>query len=148
MIVGETTFGKGLVQRQFDLPDNSAVRLTISRYYTPSGRLIQRDYKHLKNTEEYYAEVSERKDTTEMDNLEHTAEKDTSKPKYKTHAGRIVYGGGGITPDYFVPSEGITKYSTDLLKNNLFYQFVLSYIDSDGKTIKSKYGDDLKKFEK
>ncbi len=147
LIVGETTFGKGLVQRQFDLPDNSAVRLTISRYYTPSGRLIQRDYKHLKNTEEYYAEVSERKDTTEMDNLEHTAEKDTSKPEYKTHAGRIVYGGGGITPDYFVPSEDITSYTTDLLKDNDFYQFILTYIDLKGKTIQSKYGNDLKKFE-
>ncbi len=146
LIVGETTFGKGLVQRQFDLPDNSAVRLTISRYYTPSGRLIQRDYKHLKNAEEYYAEVGERKDTTEMDNLEHTAESDTTKPKYKTNAGRVVYGGGGITPDYFIPSENITNYTTDLLKNNYFYQYILSYIDSNDKLIKSEYGNDLIKF--
>ena len=148
LIVGETTFGKGLVQRQFELPDNSAVRLTISRYYTPSGRLIQRDYKHLKNTEEYYAEIGERKDTTEMDNLEHTAEKDTSKPEFKTHAGRIVYGGGGITPDYFIPSENITNYTTDLLKKNVFYQFILSYLDTQDKSIKSEYGDNLEKFRK
>jgi carboxyl-terminal processing protease len=146
LIVGETTFGKGLVQRQFDLPDNSAVRLTISRYYTPSGRLIQRDYKHLKNAEEYYAEVGERKDTTEMDNLEHTAESDTTKPKYKTNAGRVVYGGGGITPDYFIPSENITNYTTDLLKNNYFYQYILSYIDSNDKLIKPEFGNDLNKF--
>ncbi len=146
LIVGETTFGKGLVQRQFDLPDNSAVRLTISRYYTPSGRLIQRDYKHLKNSEEYYAEVGERKDTTEMDNLEHTAEKDTTKPEFKTNAGRIVYGGGGITPDYFIPSEEITDYTTDLLKNNVFYQFILTYIDRNEQQIKSKFGDNLNKF--
>ncbi len=146
LIVGETTFGKGLVQRQFELPDNSAIRLTISQYFTPSGRLIQRDYKNKKNAEEYYAEVGERKDTTELDNLEHTAEKDTTKNKFKTNGGRIVYGGGGITPDYFISSGDITKYTTDLLKNNLFYQFILSYLDTRDKQIKSEYGDNLNKF--
>jgi carboxyl-terminal processing protease len=138
LIVGETTFGKGLVQRQFDLPDNSAIRLTISKYYTPSGRLIQRDYKNLKNKEDYYKDVGGQNEN-EGDNLYHSAEEDTSLPKYKTNAGRIVYGGGGITPDYIVKSDAITNYTTDLLKNNVFYQFILFYLDSNEKSIQSKY---------
>lgn len=145
LIVGETTFGKGLVQRQFSLPDNSAIRLTISRYYTPSGRLIQRNYKGLKNSNEYYSEAG---DTTEMpgDNLNHTAEKDTSKPVYHTNEGRVVYGGGGITPDYIVRASEITAYTTDLLKNNIFYEFILNYFSFRGQEIKEKYNNDLQKF--
>ncbi|HVO74237.1 MAG TPA: S41 family peptidase [Ignavibacteriaceae bacterium] len=145
LIVGETTFGKGLVQRQFSLPDNSALRLTISKYYTPSGRLIQRDYKHTANREDYYSEVTDR-DEKEGDNLYHSAEKDSAKPVYKTHAGRIVYGGGGITPDYIVKSDNLTEYTINLLKNNLFYLYVLSYLDVNDKKIKEQYGNDLSKF--
>ena len=145
LIVGETTFGKGLVQRQFELPDNSALRLTISRYYTPSGRLIQRDYKDLKDKEEYYSEAGDGNEK-EGDNLYHSAEKDTSRPVYKTNSGRIVYGGGGITPDYIVKSEDFTEYTTELLKNNVFYQFTLNYLETNGKNIQIKYGQDLNGF--
>ena len=143
LIVGETSFGKGLVQRQFDLPDNSAIRLTISKYYTPSGRLIQRDYKE--GRKEYYSEVTHREEE-EGNNINHKEETDSTKPAYKTSAGRTVYGGGGITPDYIIKSEKMTKYTTNLLKNNVFYQFVLSYLDQNSSTIKEKYGDDLQKF--
>lgn len=145
LIVGETTFGKGLVQRQFELPDNSALRLTISRYYTPSGRLIQRDYKNLKDKEEYYSEAGGN-DEEEGDNLYHSAEKDSSKPVFKTNSGRVVYGGGGITPDYIVKSEDFTEYTTDLLKNNIFYQFALNYLDRSGRVIQDKYGKNLNSF--
>ena len=138
LIVGETTFGKGLVQRQFDLPDNSAIRLTVSRYYTPSGRLIQRDYKDLKSRADYYNDIGG-KNENEGDNLYHSAEKDSSLPKFKTHDGRTVYGGGGITPDYIVKSDEVTGYTTDLLKNNIFYQFVLNYLDDNEMSIKSEY---------
>ncbi len=138
LIVGETTFGKGLVQRQFELPDNSAVRLTISRYYTPSGRLIQRDYKTLKDKEEYYKDIGG-KNEDEGDNLYHTAEKNSSLPVFKTNAGRVVYGGGGITPDYIIKSDQVTDYTTDLLKNNVFYQFILSYLELNEKTIHSEF---------
>jgi carboxyl-terminal processing protease len=138
LIVGETTFGKGLVQRQFDLPDNSAIRLTISRYYTPSGRLIQRDYKDLKDRKDYYAEVGG-KDENEGDNLYHSAEKDSSLPIYKTNSGRIVYGGGGITPDYIIKSDDLTNYTTNLLKSNIFYQFILSFLEKNEKYIQDKY---------
>jgi carboxyl-terminal processing protease len=144
LIVGETSFGKGLVQRQFELPDNSALRLTISQYFTPSGRLIQRDYKNKKSKLDYYSE----RDTTEEegDNINHTAEQDTIRPEYKTGKGRIVFGGGGITPDYIIKSEMVTSYTQNLLRNNLFYTFVLSYLDKNSAFIKNKYKEDLISF--
>ncbi len=145
LIVGETTFGKGLVQRQFNLSDNSALRLTISEYYTPSGRLIQRDYKNSESREDYYSEISEREEK-EGENLHHSAEKDSVKPVFKTKGGRVVYGGGGITPDYIVKTDNVTEYTTNLLKNNLFYLYVLSYLDINDKKIKERYGNNLAKF--
>ncbi|QQS37963.1 MAG: S41 family peptidase [Ignavibacteriales bacterium] len=145
LIVGETSFGKGLVQRQFELPDNSALRLTISEYFTPSGRLIQRDYKNKKDKDEYYSELGDREEV-EGDNLNHLVEKDTTRPVYKTNGGRTVYGGGGITPDYIIKSETVTKYTTELLKNNVFYEFVLKYLDQNGKKIETQFGNDLSKF--
>lgn len=148
LVVGETSFGKGLVQRQFQLFDNSAIRLTISEYFTPSGRLIQRDYKNKKNKKDYYSEISDREES-EGENLEHTAEKDSSKPTYKTLVKkRTVFGGGGITPDYIVKSETLTEYTQNLLKENLFYSFVLSYLDTNTKNIKNRFGDNLNKFRK
>ena len=83
LIIGETSFGKGLVQRQFTLPDNSALRLTISKYFTPSGRSIQRDYSDKKKYEEYYSDMDD-SSITEGNNLEHSVEKDSSKPIYHT----------------------------------------------------------------
>ena len=145
LIVGETTFGKGLVQRQFTLPDNSALRLTISQYFTPSGRLIQRDYKNNKDKEEYYSQAGNKKEE-EGDNLNHKEESDSSLKVYKTNASRIVYGGGGITPDYIVKTEDLTDYTTDLLKNNIFYQFVLKYLDNHAAEIKTKYHNNLNLF--
>lgn len=139
LIVGETTFGKGLVQRQFQLNDNSALRLTISRYYTPLGRLIQRDYQK-KDRTQYYRESMER-DTIEGENIEHSIEQDTSRPVFNTPKGRKVYGGGGISPDYIVKSPPLTKYTSSLLRKNLFYQFTLSYLDKNGKEIQDKFKD-------
>ena len=145
LIIGETSFGKGLVQRQFSLPDNSALRLTISKYYTPSGRSIQRDYSDKKKYEEYYSNLEDT-GMVEMNNIKHLAEQDSSKPIYHTQSGRIVYGGGGITPDYIVKNERITDYTTNLLRQNVFYQYILNYIESNGKSIVNIYGDDLVKF--
>lgn len=148
LVVGETSFGKGLVQRQFQLFDNSAIRLTISEYFTPSGRLIQRDYKNKKDKKDYYSEISDREES-EGENIEHTAEKDSTKPTYKTLIKkRTVFGGGGITPDYIVKSETLTEYTQNLLKDNLFYSFVLSYLDTHSNEIKNKYGNNLSKFRK
>lgn len=98
-IVGRRSFGKGLVQRQFDLSDKSTIRLTTARYHTPSGRCIQRDYKN--GTEAYYEEIYDRLAHGEMEYIDSI--KQDKSIAYKTVGGRTVYGGGGIMPDYFVP---------------------------------------------
>jgi carboxyl-terminal processing protease len=135
LIVGETTFGKGLVQRSFILDDNSSLRLTVSKYYTPSGRLIQRDYKSGKS--EYYNEINKRQDFNGS-NFSHSKESDSSKPTFKTSKGRLVYGGGGITPDYFIPEETITEFTLNLIQKDLFYQYILNYL-SDKKDFTMNY---------
>lgn len=138
LIVGENTFGKGLVQRQYDLSDGSAMRVTTSRYYTPSGRLIQKPYegaeykKFLLNQEE-------------GDNLNHTNDtKDTSRPVFKTMGGRTVYGGGGVTPDFVVGLDTLTDYSVQLRRVNLFLEYANSYFDANREKIKSTYSDYIK----
>lgn len=143
LIVGETSFGKGLVQRQFDLTDKSAFRLTIARYYTPSGRSIQRPYG--KDIAAYEREAFDR-DETEGENVEHSNEQDSTRPLYKTAAGRKVYGGGGITPDYIVKPAKMTDYTSNLLRKNLFLNTSAEYMETHASDIKSKYGADLGKF--
>lgn len=142
LIVGETTFGKGLVQRPIQLSDGSAVRITIAKYFTPSGRQIQRDYKDKKK---YYQDVMARKES-DGDNIDHKTEKDSAKPKFKTKNGRIVYGGGGITPDYIIESGTISNYSVELRRNNIYYQFVRNYLDKYGKQIREKFKNNLNQF--
>ncbi|MBR4922702.1 MAG: PDZ domain-containing protein [Bacteroidaceae bacterium] len=101
MVVGRRTFGKGLVQRPIDLPDGSMIRLTISRYYTPAGRCIQKPYE---NTENYAADLIERYNRGEMMSADSIHFPDSLKCT-TLKKGRIVYGGGGIMPDYFVPVD-------------------------------------------
>lgn len=146
LIVGETSFGKGLVQRQFELSDNSALRLTISEYFTPSGRNIQREFNGKKNKKDYFLETLELEDK-EGENFFHQNEKDSSRPSFTTLIKkRKVYGGGGITPDFIVKNHELSELSQNLLKENLFYTFILNYLDTYGAKIKSDFGDDLKKF--
>lgn len=108
-IVGRRSFGKGLVQEQFELSDKSALRLTIARYYTPIGRSIQRPYTN--GGKAYYEEISNRYHDGETQNAD-SVKNDTGKV-YKTKAGKTVYGGGGITPDYFVAID-----TADFSKNS------------------------------
>lgn len=139
VIVGETSFGKGLVQKQFQLDeDNSAIRLTIARYYTPSGRLIQRSYAHGK--EDYYNEVRNRK-SNQLTSAYQYDLSDSTHPKYRTANERIVYGGGGITPDFFSSQDTLTDFAYALLRNNSFYEFIRPYMDKNREQIKATFSD-------
>lgn len=110
IIVGRRTFGKGLVQDQFDLEDGSALRLTIAKYYTPSGRSVQRSFENGK--EAYDHDFLKRYETGELTGMDTTMLADTTR--YYTANKRVVYGGGGIKPDVYVPYD-TTKLSTSLL---------------------------------
>jgi carboxyl-terminal processing protease len=115
LIAGQTSFGKGLVQRQLEMRDSSAVRLTIARYYTPSRRLIQRPFD--KGLAAYYEEAMDEEDP----NLD--ADSSSTRPVYKTRAGRTVYGGGGITPDVRIRSGRLTQYTSRLRLQQSFFDY-------------------------
>lgn len=142
IIVGETSFGKGLVQRPFLLPDNSAVRITIAKYYTPSGREIQRDYE---NGEDYYGAVYSR-DEKEGDNSDHSQEIDSLDIVYKTNAGRKIKANGGITPDFIVKNDELTYYSILLRSKDLYYKFIRKYLDDNGTELLKRYNGNLVNF--
>jgi carboxyl-terminal processing protease len=139
LIVGQTTFGKGLVQRQYPLPDGSAVRLTISRYYTPSGRSIQKPYEGGKYVENLTAMAQSNQDE---DNFSHTYDttKDSARPKYKTASGRTIYGGGGITPDFIVANDTIQQTTKKIWAAGVLGDFAEDYVTDHIGDIK-KQGD-------
>jgi carboxyl-terminal processing protease len=125
LIVGRRSFGKGLVQEQYELSDASALRLTVARYYTPSGRLIQRSYDN--GVEDYEEDMERRYNSGELyykDSI-----KIVDSTEYRTTGGRLVYGSGGIMPDVFVPIDTITRNPYYLAINNYIVPFVYRYMD-------------------
>lgn len=128
-IIGRRSFGKGLVQQQIEFPDHSLIRLTIARYYTPSGRCIQKPYT-MGDDKDYEQDLLDRYQHGEFftqDSIKHTG------PAYHTSIGRTVYGGGGITPDIFVPEDtlGMTSYFKEASMSGLILQFVFTYTDDN-----------------
>ncbi|HOS47332.1 MAG TPA: S41 family peptidase [Bacteroidia bacterium] len=139
LVVGRRTFAKGLVQKPFPLPDGSAVRLTIARYYTPSGRCIQKHYEP--GDENYDMDLSMRYQHGELYNADSI--KFIDSLKYTTNGGRTVYGGGGIMPDIFVPLDTSmsSKYYDDLRRNGIINDFTLNYVDEHRTELAGKYID-------
>lgn len=136
LVVGRRSFGKGLVQRQYLLNDRSAIRLTVSHYYTPSGRCIQKPYKG----EDYQAEVFERYTNGELLSADSIVLTDSTK-YYTKRDHRLVYGGGGIIPDVFVPIDTGVNYSyfNRLLAKGVINNYVLNYVDKNRDNLKKKY---------
>ena len=140
LIIGRRSFGKGLVQRQLDLLDGSAVRLTIARYYTPTGRCIQKPYDPEKGFEEYYSESYHRYLNGELEEKDSIHFNDSLK--YITPGGKVVYGGGGIMPDIFIPIERGEefRYYNDLIQKSLIFRFAFEYTDKNRTDFK-QYND-------
>lgn len=128
-IIGRRSFGKGLVQEQKPLADGSAIRLTIARYYTPTGRSIQRPYN--KDLDEYFDDISDRIIHGEMEIADSNKFEDSLK--FVTPGGKTVYGGGGIMPDIFVPFDtlGISEYYINIRNQGLIYRYSLKYADEN-----------------
>jgi carboxyl-terminal processing protease len=143
LIVGRRSFGKGLVQMPIPLDDGSELRLTISRYYTPSGRSIQKPYNG--NTEDYQKEMLHRYENGEYFKPDSTLFVDSLK--YKTLKGRAVYGGGGIMPDVFVPRDTMefSTYLSQLYNNNIIREYTLNYYRDNRKTLDKMPFDKFKK---
>ncbi len=135
MIIGRRTFGKGLVQQPIEFSDGSAIRLTIARYYTPSGRCIQRPYVN-GNDENYEMDWLNRYDHGEF--FSKDSIKQDKSLRYSTSLGRPVYGGGGIMPDVFVPQDtiGSTSYYTSVMTKGLDILFGYKYTDQNRNKLK------------
>ncbi len=132
-IVGRRSFGKGLVQVPIEFPDGSMLRLTTARYYTPSGRCVQKPYKS-GDEEDYEADLLLRAENGEYFSADSIH---TSGEQYKTRLGRIVYGGGGIVPDVFIPRDtlGITSYFKDAYLGGFLFQYAYDFVDKYRKDL-------------
>jgi len=139
LLVGRRTYGKGLVQKGYNLPDHSAVRLTMAHYYTPSGRSIQRPYKS--GHRKYAEDIIDRMESGEL--FDETKITIADSTPYYTNGKRLVYGGGGIMPDIYVPVD--TTWRTDfyakLLRTGTFSRFTLKYVNDNRAKLAAQYPD-------
>lgn len=142
-VIGRRSFGKGLVQEQIPMRDGSAVRLTIARYYTPSGRCIQKPYDDI---DKYEKEVLERYVNGELDSDSVRNPQDTVK--YYTKNGRVVYGGGGITPDIIITRDtiGVSPYYIKLHNTGTLYEYAFRYVDGKRKELSAMSAAELYKY--
>lgn len=140
LVVGRRSFGKGLVQRPFNLPDGSMIRLTVARYYTPTGRCIQKPYDN--DSIKYEQDLMKRYNSGELTSADSIHFPDSLKT-YTKRLGRPVYGGGGIMPDYFVPLDTLkyTKYHRALAAKGSIVQASLKYLDANRENITKEYKD-------
>lgn len=137
IVIGRRSFGKGLVQGPFDLPDGSVIRLTTARYYTPTGRCIQRSYEN--GTDAYYDDFMERYRHGELVSADSIKFPDSLK--YETPSGRVVYGGGGIMPDVFIPWDStlVSDYFVELRRKNVLNNFSLKYVEDNRDKLNKLY---------
>ncbi len=140
-VIGKRSFGKGLVQEEVRFDDGSAMRLTIARYYTPSGRCIQRTYEN--GSDAYYQEIADRMRASEKNQNPKTSKDSLA---FKTKTGRTVYGGGGITPDIEVASDtsGYSEYLANVVSKGLINRFAFERVDRTRKQLKTLYPDAAK----
>lgn len=140
VIVGRRSFGKGLVQQPFVLNDGSLIRLTVARYYTPTGRLIQKSYEN--GYEEYALDLINRYNNGELSSADSIVFPESQQYRTLT-MNRIVYGGGGIMPDYFVPLDttAYTDYYRQLISKGIFNRFILQYVDDHRKKLLNNHDD-------
>jgi len=133
IVIGRRSFGKGLVQEQIPFADGSAIRLTVARYYTPSGRSIQKSYEE--GNERYFEDLFARMEHGEFSSADSIQFADSLR--YQTKKGRTVYGGGGIMPDFFVPADtsGNSDYFEKLYQKQLVYQYAFQYSDQHRETL-------------
>ena len=145
LIVGRRTFGKGLVQKQYMLRDGSALRLTVARYFTPSGRLIQTAYEDGDRSDYYANKAAQRRSDgtqTSADLLAGIAD----SLKYQTDSGRTVIAGGGVIPDYIVPPDSLSPLMRAVLGQSLENKFIRTWVDLYGASIKAAWGETQERF--
>jgi len=146
LIVGQRTFGKGLVQQQYTLVDSSNIRVTISRYYTPSGRLIQKPYAN-ESRQEYAFELYKRSENA-LSDVKEFIQNVPDSLKYKTDAGRTVYGGGGIVPDHIIQEDTTQSAAifNFMLRKRLGFDFVQNYLNNNKEEFENKWKSHFEKF--